>query len=207
MRKHDCGQVSSLQKQTTRFQTWDLHGFFIQFIKCFSIQTLLVRDVTIFESETVLKTFAIGYLKRIAADFGDEDLSTLSESTGKTPQWILGHLRIASEIGSKMLGAEPACGEDWFTAFGPGSQPRDQTAPTFTVAEVVVAIEEGYDRLLSLAKDASNELLDEKHGFEPLEPAISTKRDFMSHLLTTHITYHLAQLSACRRAKGLNPVF
>ena len=27
--KHDCGLVSSLQKQTTSPQTWDLHGFFI----------------------------------------------------------------------------------------------------------------------------------------------------------------------------------
>ena len=28
--KHDCALVSSLQKQTTRPQTWDLHGFFIR---------------------------------------------------------------------------------------------------------------------------------------------------------------------------------
>lgn len=166
-----------------------------------------IRNAAIFESETMLVNFAIGYLKKVAADLNDEDLSTLTESTGKTPQWILGHLRIASELGSNMLGAEPACGEDWFVAYGPGSKPGDANAPAFTVSDVVADIEEGYSRLLGLTKNASKELLDEKHGFEPLEPAISSKRDLMSHLLTTHITYHLAQLSACRRVKGLDPVF
>ena len=166
-----------------------------------------IRNLAIFESETTLVNFAIGYLKTIANDLQDDDLTTLKESTGKTPQWILGHLRIASELGSKMLGAEPGCGDEWFAAFGPGSQPGDANAPTFTVADVLLDLEKGYSRLLELTKNASTELLDEKHGFAPLEPAISTKRDFMSHLLTTHITYHLAQLSACRQAKRHSPVF
>jgi len=114
---------------------------------------------------------------------------------------------MASELGSKMLGAEPACGDDWFAAFGPGSQPGDEAAPTFTLTEVLADIEQGYSRLLELTKNASQELLDSKHGFAPLEPAISTKGELMSHLLTTHITYHAAQLSACRQAKGHAPVF
>lgn len=160
-----------------------------------------------FESETTLVAFAIGYLKTIAADLKDDDLTTLTESTGKTPQWILGHLRIAAELGSKLLGADPDCGEDWFAAYGPGSQPGDANAPTFTVAEVLADIEKGYSRLLELTKNSPQELLDTKHGFTPLEPALSSKRDLMSHLLTTHITYHLAQLSACRQAKGHAPVF
>ncbi len=160
-----------------------------------------------FESETTLVNFAIDYLKTIVADLNDDDLTTLTESTGKTPQWILGHLHMASEFGSKVLGAEPACDDSWFAAYGPGSQPGDANAPAFTIETILADIETGYVRLLKLTKDAPQELLDEKHGFAPLEPAISTKRDFMSHLLTTHITYHLAQLSACRQAKGMAPVF
>ena len=166
-----------------------------------------IRNLAIFESETTLVNFAIGYLKTIANDLNDDDLTTLTESTGKTPQWILGHLRIASELGSKMLGEEPGCDDQWFAAYGPGSQPGDANAPAFTVADVIVDLEKGYSRLLELTKNAPTELLDQKHGFEPLEPAISTKRELMSHLLTTHITYHLAQLSACRQAKGHSPVF
>lgn len=166
-----------------------------------------IRSVKIFESETLLVNFALGYLKNIASDLNDEDLGALTESTGKTPQWILGHLRIAAELGNKMLGAEPACGDDWFAAFGPGSKPGDTNAPTFSVSSIVADIEEGYSRLLKLTKEASQEVLAEKHGFAPLEPAISSKSDLMSHLLTTHITYHLAQLSACRQAKGQAPIF
>jgi len=106
-----------------------------------------------------------------------------------------------------MLGAEPGCGDDWFAAYGPGSKPGDSNAPAFTVASVLADIEQGYTRLLELSKSASKELLDEKHGLAFLEPELMSKRDFMAHLLTTHITYHLAQLSACRQSKGLNPVF
>lgn len=155
----------------------------------------------------MLVNFAIGYLKQIASDLSDDDLTSLTESTGKTPQWILGHLRIVSEFGSKMLGAEPDCSEDWFAAYGPGSKPGEANAPPFALADVIADIENGYSRLLELAKNAPKELLDEKHGFEPLEPAISSKRDLVSHLLTTHFTYHLAQLSACRQVKGFSPVF
>ena len=89
----------------------------------------------------------------------------------------------------------------------PGSKPGDPSAPVFTVTSVLVDIEKGYLRLLDLAKNAPPELLEENHGFAALEPAITSKRDLMSHLLTTHITYHIAQLSACRQAKGLAPVF
>ena len=142
-----------------------------------------------FESETTLLNYSTGYLKTVAADLTDDDLKTLTESTGKTPQWILGHLRIAAELGCKMLGSEPACGDDWFAAYGPGSQPGDASAPEFSVTGVVADIEQGYSRLLELTKASSSELLNEKHGFEPLEPEISTKGELMSHLLTTCLLY------------------
>jgi len=67
--------------------------------------------------------------------------------------------------------------------------------------------EQGYARLLELTKAAPKELLDESHGFDPLEPAIMTKGGLMSHLLVTHISFHTAQLSACRQGKGLTAVF
>ncbi len=160
-----------------------------------------------FETETTLVNFSLGYLKTIVADFTDDDLTVLTESTGKTPQWILGHLRTVAELGHKMLGAQPACDDSWFAGYGPGSQPGDANAPTFTLSQIVDDIQDGYTRLLKLTKEAPQETLDQNHGFTPLEPAIMSKQDLMSHLLTTHISYHLAQLSACRQAKGLAPVF
>lgn len=160
-----------------------------------------------FETECTLNSFALGYLRNIVADLDDLDLATLGDSTGKTPQWILGHLRIAAEFGIQMLGHSPACGDDWFKAYGPGSQPGSSGAPEFTIAGVMSDIESGYARLLELTKSATEEQLAERHGFEPLEPVIMSKRDLMSHLLTTHLMYHLAQLSACRRSKGLGPIF
>lgn len=159
-----------------------------------------------FDQLETLNRFARGYLHTLAADLADDELTSLSESTGKTPHWILGHLRIAAEFGIRMLGEQPGCGEDWFAAFGPGSTPG-ATTPEFTVSDVVTAIDTAYDRLLGLCREADPEVLAEPHGFKPLEPALMSKQDMMSHLLTTHFTYHVAQLSACRRGKGLGPLF
>ncbi len=159
------------------------------------------------ESETLLSSFGLDYLKNLCADLADEDLTTLTESTGKTPQWILGHLRIAGELGVQLLGGEPACGEDWFAAFGPGSAPGSDGAPQFTVAEVLEQIESAYGRLLSSAKSASSEQLNAPSPFEPLKEPFPTVGNLVSHLLATHFAYHLAQLSACRRGKGLPIIF
>ena len=155
-------------------------------------RSLKIRTGPIFESETTLVNFALHYLKAIAADLTDEDLTTLTESTGKTPQWILGHLRVVAEFGSQALGSDPNCGSDWFEAYGPGSQPGAVDAPAFTVADVLNDIEKGYARLLELSKAAPEEVLNENHGFTPLEPQLVSKRDLMSHLLSTHIMYHLS---------------
>lgn len=160
-----------------------------------------------YESETLLSNFGLNYLKSLCADLADEDLTTLTESTGKTPQWILGHLRIAGELGVQLLGGEPACGDDWFGAYGPGSTPGADGAPQFSVSEIIQHIESAYERLLAATASASPEQLNAESPFEPLKQAFPTIGNLVSHLLATHFAYHLAQLSACRRGKGLPVIF
>ncbi len=70
------------------------------------------------------------------------------------------------------------------------------------MSEILSAIETGYPGLLELVAAAPKQTPSEQHEFQRFEPALMSKRDLMSHLLTTHFTYGLAPLSACRRGKG-----
>ena len=101
----------------------------------------------IIQTEEPLANFNPGYLLAIPQDHGADDLTTLDESTGNTPPWILGHLPIASESASQVLWAEPGCGPDWFAACGSRSQPRADNAPPSTMSEILSAIETGYPGL------------------------------------------------------------
>ena len=165
------------------------------------------------EPEKTLYAFAKNYLQTLCSDLTDEDLAELRDSTGKTPGWILGHIRVVGELGVQLLGGQPGCESSWFAAFGPGSVPSQPNGespdnlPSFSVEEIVKAIDGTYAKLLEMFEAAPAADLDEPHSFEPLAKTLPRKRDLLTHLLTTHLAYHLAQLSACRRSKGLGSLF
>ncbi len=51
------------------------------------------------------------------------------------------------------------------------------------------------------------EVLDAPHAIELLKTTVlKTNGDVLAHLMTTHESFHLAQLSACRRKAGKGPV-
>ncbi len=54
---------------------------------------------------------------------------------------------------------------------------------------------------------ASAEVLDKPHEVELLKTTnLKTNGDVLAHLMCTHLAFHVAQLSACRRHAGQGPV-
>jgi hypothetical protein len=106
-----------------------------------------------------------------------------------------------------MLGLKRACPREWHAQFAPGTKPADLKAPLPTKEELVGAIEAGYTRIAEAAPSASAEVLDQPHQVELLAPTVlKTNGDVLGHLLCTHFSFHLAQLSGCRRAGGKAPI-
>ncbi len=72
----------------------------------------------------------------------------------------------------------------------------------------MTVITDGYPKLAQLAAETSADVLNQPHGIELLNgTALVTVGDVLSHLLSSHFAFHIAQLSAWRRAAGHSALF
>jgi hypothetical protein len=156
-----------------------------------------------FETQLTLYKFNLNYLRMLAADFAEEDLGRPPYPGGNPPIWILGHLAVATDYAGKMLGLRPACPREWHAQFAPGTSPAAIKTPYPTKADLVGAIENGHRRVAEALAAADAEALAQPHQVEILRQTIlKTNAEVLSHLMCTHESFHIAQLSTCRRASG-----
>jgi hypothetical protein len=161
----------------------------------------------VFERELTLYKFNLNYLRLLAADIPESDLAVAPFAGANPPVWILGHLAVATDYAGKMLGLERACPREWHKQFAPGTKPADLAPPLPTKIDLLAAIENGHRRVSEAAPGASSEAMNAPHTVELLKPTnLKTNGDVLAHLMCTHIAFHLAQLSACRRKAGKAPV-
>jgi hypothetical protein len=160
-----------------------------------------------FEQLATLHQFQVGFIKMLTADMSDEDLG-VSPFPGANPAvWVLGHLAICTDYAGRLLGLRPECPREWHTAFAPGSNPAEVPQPYPSMETLVTAISSGAKRCLEALPNADAQALSQPHGIELLKSTnLKTNADLLSHLMTTHMAFHAAQLSACRRKKGRPPI-
>jgi hypothetical protein len=161
----------------------------------------------VFERELTLYVFNRNYLRLLAADI-DESLMNVAPFAGANPPvWILGHLAISTDYAARILGLHRACPKEWHVLFGPGTNSAALEAPLPSKAELLEAFENGCSRVIEATPNAKSEVLDAPHAIELLRTTVlKTNGDVLAHLMTTHESFHLAQLSACRRKSGKGPV-
>jgi hypothetical protein len=160
-----------------------------------------------FENEMAINRFLVACLQEVAADIPAERVNERAPGNGHPPLWVLGHLAICGELGLRF------CGESlehprWLRRFGPGSNDEITDPEQYSKAEFLLHIAECYPRLSAAARTVPSDMLAEPHGVDLLaNSAISTRGQLISHLLTSHFAFHLAQLSAWRRAAGFAHLF
>ena len=160
-----------------------------------------------FEQLGTLQEFQLGYLKMLAVDLDDADLGVAPFPGANPPVWILGHLAVATDYAGRMLGLRPECPREWHKYFAPGTSPAEVPQPYPTKAELMAAIENGCRRCIAALPSADVEALNQPHAVELLKRSnLKTNADVLCHLMATHPAFHVAQLSACRRGKGMGPV-
>ena len=156
--------------------------------------------------ESKLNRFLLGYLDMVTADIPTERLAERAPGGGHPPIWVLGHLAICAEMGQQALGGVMVH-PDWVAKFGPGSSDDITDADGCTKDELVAMIKQGYVQLGEMFAAADEEHLAKPHGLAILDGTpIETIADIVAHLLTTHFSFHLAQLSGWRRGAGLGPL-
>lgn len=160
-----------------------------------------------FEQLATLHEFQVGYVKMLTADMNDDDLGLTPFPGGNPPVWILGHLAVCTDYAGRLLGLRPECPREWHQAFAPGSNPAEVPQPYPTMKDLVGAINRGAGRCLEALPTADAQVLSQPHGVELLKNSnLKTNGDLLCHLMSTHMAFHAAQLSACRRKKGLPPI-
>ena len=160
-----------------------------------------------FERELTLYKFNLNYLRALTADLDEADIEAAPFPGANPPVWILGHLAVCTDYAGKLLGLETACPRKWHVQFAPGSKPAELKAPLPTKSELLEAIENGHKRVSEAAPNAAGEAMNSPHSVELLKQSnLKTVGDVLAHLMNTHESFHLAQLSACRRKAGKGPI-
>jgi hypothetical protein len=158
------------------------------------------------ERESLLFAWVLDYTRKLANGIDDAQMTVQPAPGMNTPVWILGHLAIASDFAGMFLGLPMACPKVWHKIFGPGSDPSKVPTPHPTKAELLAQIEANHARVTEALRTATPEALAKPHTFAPTRDIFPTIADMLAHLMTTHPTLHLGQLSAWRRLHGLPAV-
>jgi hypothetical protein len=161
-----------------------------------------------FERETNVYAFLLGYLRRVMADVPDEKLADEPAPGLNPPLWILGHLAISNDFGLRILGKPPVCPEAWAKCFGRGSKPADVPLPHPTKAELMQAIERGHEQVTAAARLADPARLALPNPAPVFKGTpVETTGDLLALLMTGHFGAHIGQLSLWRRLSGLPHLF
>lgn len=160
-----------------------------------------------FQREIVLNRFLVANLQRVMEDIPPDQVRSPAPGNGHPPLWVLGHLGVIGEAAFKITGGTPLRPE-WGPIFGPGSQDQISQPERFDKVDFVSWIAGTYKELQSRADQVPESVLAKPHGLKILEGSgIETLGELLAHILTTHFSFHLAQISAWRRAAGFKFLF
>jgi len=151
--------------------------------------------------------FGIGYLKMLLEGI-DADKTTHQPYPGANhPVWIVGHIADSMGFGAQLAGVDYKAPDGYGALFGMNSSPEDAAAKYPDLAAVLAEL----DRAVGIIGPALEAVTDEQlaaempdEGFRKMMPTVG---DGLTFLVNGHITTHVGQLSAWRRACGMPPLF
>ncbi len=125
---------------------------------------------------------------------------------GNSPGWILGHLVVVNRFGYSMLGGSPPDPRE-LAMFGPGSSADMLSLAGCPSKQQLMDMEqETAEALRRAVAQADPEALDSAQPSPFFREALPRVRDMLAHILVSHLSMHVGQLSAWRRARGLESV-
>jgi uncharacterized damage-inducible protein DinB len=155
-----------------------------------------------------LNRFNLGYLERLMTDITEAELDHEPAPGLHSVRWILAHLAIVSDGGLRQLDLPTRCPKAWQLAYGPSSPAGTNPDVRPSKEELLSAIKSGYTAVTDALPSASPDLLAMEHGIERLKPlGLPTRGMLLCHVLTTHFSFHLGQLSTLRRLQGKPVLF
>jgi hypothetical protein len=158
-----------------------------------------------FERERKLNAVMLGYCKLLMNDLDDARLADTPAVGVNHPAWILSHLAICTDYAAQLLGSPAKCPKEWHQNCGPGSKVVSDRSAYASKQELLTALEAGNRRVSEAVAGASDEVLCQPHSIKLtfVKETFPTVGELVAHLMTTHVGFHLGQLSMWRRMMGL----
>ena len=141
----------------------------------------------------------------IIARLNDSHLAFEPQPGAKTAGWLIGHLAVTGDFARRLCGAQPLCPREWRATFNPGSRPSNDAAdypPMNVLSETFRSV---YTDLCAIEPTADAALLSVPNPFEPARDEFATAGDFVAYLMSSHLAYHVGQLSGWCAAAGIGP--
>ncbi len=161
-----------------------------------------------FEMEITLNEFNRAYLESLLASLTDDQLDEQPAPGLHSARWILAHLAVVVDYGFKQLEMPFVCPRAWHAAYGPGTEPGTAAKVRPSREELMSVIKNGYSLLCDSLKNAAEGQLSAAHEVDLLKHTVlKTKGQLTAHILSSHFSTHLGQLSTLRRLMGFDPLF
>jgi len=142
----------------------------------------------------------------IIATLNDSHLAFEPQPGAKTAGWLLGHLAVTGDFARRLCGAQPLCPREWRSAFNPGSHPSSDVADYPAMNSLRDTFLKVYSNLCAIAPNADPALLSLPNPYEPARADFATAGSFVVYLMSSHLAYHLGQLSGWCAAAGLERI-
>jgi uncharacterized damage-inducible protein DinB len=160
-----------------------------------------------FEREIRLNGLMYGLLQKLSNEFDDAAFQRPLTEGGNSPAYILGHLAIVNDYALRNLGQQRIASAEWHKRFRPGASPKDDTSPLPTKAELLEVLEKGRRLICEACMSVDPEKMNQPQTSDFFKDSpVKTVGDVVGHLLTTHLAFHLGQISAWRRMQGKPPI-
>lgn len=149
---------------------------------------------------------SVNYGKQILADVEDARMAERPMNLNP-PAWVLLHLATAGDYAAALLGGNGICPADWNDKADTKKPVSNNRTDYPGKEELVETFEKAYQNAADLLSKASAEQLasPQKLGF--FEKELPTVADMAGFLMVSHLSIHLGQISAWRRASGKAPLF
>jgi hypothetical protein len=120
----------------------------------------------------------------------------------------LTHLAICTDYAAQLWGGPAKCPKEWHQRCPPGSKVLSDRNAYASKQELMSALEAGHARVNEAAAKAGDEVLRQPHSIKLtfVRETFPTVGELVAHLMTTHVSFHLGQLSTWRRMMGMSGV-
>lgn len=160
-----------------------------------------------FETELASNAVLLGIAEQLTADIADADMAVQPLPGTNPPAWILAHLAYAGDGLVGLLGGEKQTDAEWAAKFGRDSKISGDRSDYPTRDELLRLFRETHARGRELAATVDSERLQRPNPNSRMREWLPTTGEMCAFLLTGHLSFHLGQLSAWRRMRGLPPLF